>query len=151
MIDIEALKKSEKKAAKSGHVFDLEAAINFMAEPDRTKFLDFLDQYEELEDVVMWCLRHIKKFDRSKVEPRLHVVKFSEMEEAVEHERNFSEVSYRKGYLHGYDSAMDDMKKAHKNTDEAWNTVVKFFDGELSSWRYVGGFPKYQEPPRFQD
>ena len=36
--------------------------------------------------------------------------------------------SYRRGYLHGYDSGMDDTKSG-KN-------VIKFFNNELMKWRY---------------
>ena len=46
-------------------------------------------------------------------------------DEAIEHER-----TYRRGYLHGYDSAIDDMRAFDSKR------VVGFFNNMLMKWRY---------------
>jgi hypothetical protein len=41
-----------------------------------------------------------------------------------------SESAYRRGYLHGYDSAIDDIKET------GIEKVIKFFDRRLTQWRF---------------
>tara|TARA_R100000656_G_scaffold96182_1_gene69832 strand:- start:369 stop:614 length:246 start_codon:yes stop_codon:yes gene_type:complete len=57
---------------------------------------------------------------------------FSEiLNEPIDKERIFeSESAYRRGYLHGYDSAIDDI------AETSVEKVIKFFDRKLTQWRY---------------
>ena len=51
--------------------------------------------------------------------------------------------AYRRGYMHGYNTGIDDTKAGKK--------VIKFFNNQLTKWRY-GKKPykptsKWQQPP----
>tara|TARA_R110002073_G_C9308981_1_gene567411 strand:- start:291 stop:497 length:207 start_codon:yes stop_codon:yes gene_type:complete len=41
-----------------------------------------------------------------------------------------SEISYRRGYRHGYNQGSEDAK------NKPWKSVCKFFDGKLMAWAY---------------
>ena len=60
------------------------------------------------------------------------------------------EAAYRRGYLHGYDSAMDDMQKVSEITEKNYNKVLKFFNNVLSPWRYKNHKGKQSLPPTFK-
>ena len=47
---------------------------------------------------------------------------------------DFSDASYRRGYMHGYNNGIDDTK--------AGKGVIKFFNNQLMKWRY--GKPPYK-------
>ena len=56
---------------------------------------------------------------------------------------SFMDSAYRRGYMHGYDTGIDDTKAGKK--------VIKFFNNQLTKWRY-GKKPykptsKWQQPP----
>ena len=61
----------------------------------------------------------------------------------INKERIFeSESSYRRGYLHGYDSAIDDI------AETSIEKVIKFFDRKLTQWRY--GKKPYKDCNEFE-
>ena len=62
-----------------------------------------------------------------------------------------TERDYRRGYLHGYSQAMDDLRaanQAHRSFARAWQSVARFFDGALARWRYDRAC-KYMTPPPY--
>jgi hypothetical protein len=60
---------------------------------------------------------------------------------------NYDDRSYRRGYHHGYEQALDDIKY-EKNTDKFTE-----FDGKLMRWRYGRGYPTNEMimPPDCED
>jgi len=58
----------------------------------------------------------------------------------------YNEMSFRRGYLHGYSQAMDDMLQSSRKTVTAWEKVCNFFDGQLTAWRFKNN-PGFDFPP----
>lgn len=62
------------------------------------------------------------------------------------------EGAYRRGYAHGYEQALEDMKLAAKRgyarPDEIRNILDRFLHRVLRKWR--GGERTWQEPPQFR-
>jgi len=84
--------------------------------------------------------------EKSKIKPVL----FSDIPSPDPLKIHCSELDFRRGYMHGYDSAMDDMRAASLRTEKAWEKVVKFFDGALWKWRFMPGQLKRVEPPKYE-
>jgi hypothetical protein len=58
-----------------------------------------------------------------------------------------SEDSYRRGYVHGYSKAMDDLRGGCDAS--LWKTVAVFFDTALARWRHNRGKDFMHLPPTF--
>lgn len=51
-----------------------------------------------------------------------------------------SDNGYRRGYMHGYSQAMDDMEK------HGWKECAEFFNEEVSRWRYIPEESTWEPP-----
>lgn len=63
------------------------------------------------------------------------------------------ELDYRRGYLHGYSQAMDDLQaavKVYRAFARAWQCVAQFFDGDLWRWRYERSASNRSQPPAYR-
>jgi hypothetical protein len=56
------------------------------------------------------------------------------------------ERGYRRGYWHGYSTAMDDALAAGAKGNAWWNKLASFFDGRLARW-YRGDCTTLELPP----
>lgn len=62
------------------------------------------------------------------------------------------ELDYRRGYMHGYGAAMEDLRAAVRGLRgfaPAWAKVAAFFDGRLHDWRYRRARTNRDVPPQF--
>jgi hypothetical protein len=63
-----------------------------------------------------------------------------------------SEAQYRRGYMHGYSKAMDDMllcsRREYSRVRECYNWLAFFYDTALARWAHARR-PQYAEPPQF--
>jgi hypothetical protein len=59
-----------------------------------------------------------------------------------------NELSYRRGYTHGYSQAMDDLQAG--TFPPLWKKVCAFFDGALAKWRYAKGKLGHSFPPSYR-
>jgi len=56
------------------------------------------------------------------------------------------EIDFRRGYSHGFSEAMDVLRGV---CDEAsWMKLARFFDDQLTPWRYSDASWEIDEPPR---
>lgn len=58
------------------------------------------------------------------------------------------ERSYRRGYIHGFSEAMDNLVPSNHKRSALWLKLAKFFDEALMSWRYSKDY-SFQFPPKF--
>lgn len=59
------------------------------------------------------------------------------------------ETAYRRGYIHGYSKAMDDLESGCAKS--LWDKVCTFFDDVLTPWRYHKDQKSMLLPPCFKD
>ena len=68
------------------------------------------------------------------------VITLKDILDQEDNKDDYFDASYRRGYMHGYDSAIDDTK-ANKN-------VIKIFNNHLMKWRF--GKKPYKDLSEFE-